>query len=171
MTHAITTAGIGLLQRISRTFALLGGLIMLMLAIITVSSILGRTFLGQSVEGDYELTEMGLAMAIFLFLPECYLRRGHIIVDIFTANCRPATLRLLDRLSDILFTLIALIFAYRMSLSGLEAMAYLDQSMILELPTWWIYAVGVVSMSLCSLCGLMRCLQIDTASTSGVEHE
>ena len=58
------------LKRVSMSFALLGGLIMLCLAIITVASIIGRTFFGQSVEGDYELTEVGLAMAVFLFLPE-----------------------------------------------------------------------------------------------------
>ena len=144
------------LKRVSMSFALLGGLIMLCLAITTVASIIGRTFFGQSVEGDYELTEVGLAMAVFLFLPECYLRKGHIIVDLFTAHCRPKTLHLLDQLGHLIFTFVSAAFAYRMVLSGLESKDYYEQTMILELPMWWVYVVGVICFSVCTLCGLQR---------------
>ena len=156
-----------ILGRLSKLFALTGGFIMLILATITVASIIGRTTLGQSIEGDYEITEMGLAMAVFLFLPECYIRKGHIIVDLFTAGCKPSTLRTLDTMSDVFFTLVCFTFAYRMSLSGLEAKEYLEQSMLLELPTWWTFIVGVMSMTLCGLCGLYRSI---TALRGGM-HE
>lgn len=142
------------LARISNLFALTGGFIMLVVAAVTVASIIGRTTMGQSVEGDYEITEMGLAMAIFLFLPECYLRKGHVIVDLFTSHCTPNTLRILDFIGDIVFTLVAFLFAYRMSMSGFEAKEYMEQSMLLGLPTWWTFVVGVISMVLCGLCGL-----------------
>ena len=141
------------LMRVSRAFALTGGLIMLSLAIMTVASILGRTFIGQSIEGSYELTEVGLAISVFLFLPECYLRRGHIIVDLFTGGCRPATIRLLDNIGHGLFTIATALFAYRMVLSGLESKEYYEQTMILELPIWWVYMIGVICFSLCALCG------------------
>ncbi|TYL47481.1 TRAP transporter small permease [Marinomonas sp. IMCC 4694] len=142
--------------RLSNLFALTGGFIMLILAAITVASIVGRTTTGQSIEGDYEITEMGLAMAVFLFLPECYLRQGHVIVDLFTSHCKPTTIAFLDTASDLIFTLVACIFAYRMSLSGVEAKEYLEQSMLLGLPTWWTFIVGVMSMTLCGLCGLYK---------------
>ncbi|BDX03429.1 MAG: TRAP transporter small permease [Marinomonas sp.] len=156
-----------LVGRLSSLFALTGGFIMLMLAVTTVASIIGRTTIGQSIEGDYEITEMGLAMAVFLFLPECYLRKGHVIVDLFTAHCKPSTLRFLDTFSDVIFTLVAFTFAYRMSLSGFEAKEYLEQSMLLELPTWWTFIVGVVSMTLCGLCGLYKL----STSLCGGNHE
>jgi len=144
------------LGRLSNIFALTGGFIMLGVAAVTVASIIGRTTIGQSIEGDYEITEMGLAMAVFLFLPLCYVRKGHVIVDLFTAHCMPSTLRTLDTLSDAVFTITAFTFAYRMGLSGLEAKEYLEQSMLLELPTWWTFIVGVISMTLCGLCGLYK---------------
>ena len=156
-----------LVGRLSSLFALTGGFIMLMLAVTTVASIIGRTTIGQSIEGDYEITEMGLAMAVFLFLPECYLRKGHVIVDLFTAHCKPSTLRFLDTFSDVIFTLVAFTFAYRMRLSGFEAKEYLEQSMLLELPTWWTFIVGVVSMTLCGLCGLYKL----STSLCGGNHE
>ena len=62
---------------VSRQCALAGGVIMLLLATMTVVSIAGRSLFGVAVEGDYELVEVGLALAVFLFLPECYLREGH----------------------------------------------------------------------------------------------
>ncbi|MGO2234493.1 TRAP transporter small permease [Marinomonas sp. UCMA 3892] len=155
------------LGRISDILAMTGGVIMLMVAAVTVASIIGRTTIGQSIEGDYEITEMGLAMAIFLFLPTCYIRRGHVIVDLFTANCKQSTLLTLEIISDIVFTIVSFTFAYRMSLSGIEAKEYLEQSMLLELPTWWTFIVGVISMTLCGLCGLYRLF----ATLRGGSHE
>ncbi|UTV98365.1 TRAP transporter small permease [Marinomonas rhizomae] len=155
------------LGRASDILALTGGFIMLVVAAVTVASIIGRTTIGQSIEGDYEITEMGLAMAIFLFLPTCYIRKGHVIVDLFTANCKPNTLLTLGIISDLVFTLVSFTFAYRMTLSGFEAKEYLEQSMLLELPTWWTFIVGVIAMTLCGLCGLYRL----SATLRGGNHE
>ncbi|WP_246590141.1 TRAP transporter small permease [Marinobacterium ramblicola] len=127
---------------------------MLALAFMTVVSIIGRSTIGVSVEGDYELVEAGLGIAVFLFLPECYVKQGHVVVDLFTAHCRLVTIRRLEAISDLLFTLVAVVLVWRMSLSGLEAYDYMEQSMILELPLWWVYAVGILSLVVMGLCSL-----------------
>ena len=145
-----------LLERLAYIFALTGGFIMLMLAIVTVASIIGRSTIGQSIVGDYEITEMGLGMAIFLFLPKCYQQKGHVVVDLFTAHCKPSTIRTLGIISDLVFTAVSFTFAYQMTLSGFEAKEYLEQSMLLALPTWWTFTVGVICMLLCGFCGLNR---------------
>ncbi|WP_036187589.1 TRAP transporter small permease [Marinobacterium lacunae] len=148
-----TAVGRGLAW-LSRQFALAGGLIMLALAVMTVVSIIGRSTIGVSVEGDYELVEAGLGIAVFLFLPECYVKQGHVVVDLFTAHCQMVTIRRLEMISDLLFTLVSAVLIWRISLAGMEAYEYMEQSMILELPLWWVFAVGVVSMSLLGLCSL-----------------
>ncbi|WP_191602436.1 TRAP transporter small permease [Marinomonas algicola] len=155
------------LGRLSNVFALTGGFIMLSIAAVTVASIIGRSTMGQSIEGDYEITEMGLAMAVFLFLPECYIRKGHVIVDLFTSHCTPSTIHTLEIIGDLVFTVAVLTMAYRMSLSGLEAKEYLEQSMLLELPTWWTFIVGVISMTLCGLCGMYKLI----TTFRGGDHE
>ncbi|KEA63659.1 TRAP dicarboxylate transporter, DctQ subunit, unknown substrate 3 [Marinobacterium lacunae] len=127
---------------------------MLALAVMTVVSIIGRSTIGVSVEGDYELVEAGLGIAVFLFLPECYVKQGHVVVDLFTAHCQMVTIRRLEMISDLLFTLVSAVLIWRISLAGMEAYEYMEQSMILELPLWWVFAVGVVSMSLLGLCSL-----------------
>ncbi len=139
---------------LSRQFALAGGLIMLALATMTVVSIIGRTTIGVSIEGDYELVELGLAAAVFLFLPECYLSQGHVVVDLFTAHCRERTIFILDSIADLLFFVVAATLAWRLTLAGIESREYWEQTMILRMPLWWVYAVGVVSMTLMALCAL-----------------
>ncbi|SEF59369.1 TRAP transporter small permease [Marinobacterium lutimaris] len=141
---------------VSRQFALVGGLIMLALATMTVVSIVGRATIGVSVEGDYELVELGLAAAVFLFLPECYLKQGHVVVDLFTAGCKPSTLRLLDKISDLLFLVVAVVLTWRLTVSGLESRDFFEQTMILSMPMWWVYAVGVLCMVLMGLCSLHK---------------
>lgn len=139
---------------LSRQFALVGGLIMLALAAMTVVSIIGRSTIGVSVEGDYELVELGLAAAVFLFLPECYLSQGHVVVDLFTAHCKQRTIDFLDGITDLLFAVVAATLAWRLSLAGLESREYWEQTMILGMPLWWVYAVGAVCMTLMVLCAL-----------------
>lgn len=139
---------------LSRQFALAGGLIMLALATMTVVSIVGRSTIGVSVEGDYELVELGLAAAVFLFLPECYLNQGHVVVDLFTARCSERTIDFLDGVADFLFFAVATVLVWRLSLAGIESRDYWEQTMILGMPLWWVYAVGTVCMGLLALCAL-----------------
>ncbi|MEJ2045342.1 MAG: hypothetical protein P8X89_18935 [Reinekea sp.] len=47
----------------SRQLALAGGYLMLGLAMMTVISIIGRTFFAKPVSGDYELVQIGLAIS------------------------------------------------------------------------------------------------------------
>lgn len=125
---------------------------MIFLALMTVVSIVGRALFGFAIEGDYEMVEMGLAIAIFSFLPECQQKRGHVVVDFFTLNASKKTLNTLDTLGDVLFSIFSGILVWRLYMGGLDAFEYQEQTMILELPLWCAYVVGVVSMSLLFLC-------------------
>ena len=137
---------------ISRQLALAGGVIMILLALMTVASIIGRAFLGVTVEGDYELVEMGLAISIFLFLTECQLNKGHVIVDFFTLNLAKRKIYFLDATGNLLFTIIAGTLTWQMYLGGLDMFEYIEQTMILELPVWWAYIPAVFCVALLTLC-------------------
>ncbi len=64
----------------------------------SVVCIAGRTLLGTPIPGDWELVQIGCAVAIAAFLPMCQLRSGNIIVDFFTAGREPRTQAPLDAL-------------------------------------------------------------------------
>ena len=77
------------IETLARIMAYGGGILLSALAVMTVVSIIGRTFtwagLGP-VQGDYELVANGCALAVFSFLPYCQLKRGHVAVDILTSR-------------------------------------------------------------------------------------
>jgi len=76
-----------LVSRLSRVAALFGGLVLLGMAVVTTLSVIGRAMpiAGLSaVRGDFELVEIGCAVAVFAFLPWCQINRGHVRVDLVT---------------------------------------------------------------------------------------
>jgi TRAP-type C4-dicarboxylate transport system permease small subunit len=135
----------------SRQLALVGGYIMIALALMTVVSILGRALFTTPVSGDYEMVEIGLAIAVFFFLPECHRQKGHVVVDFFTISASQKTLRILSAISELLFLIVSLLFAWRLAIGTYEAWEYSEQTMILELPYWIAYLCGVIAMTLVAL--------------------
>ena len=61
----------GFIETIIFGLALIGTLILLIVILISTLSIFGRLVLERPIVGDFELVEMGCAVAIFLFLPLC----------------------------------------------------------------------------------------------------
>ena len=57
--------------RIARVLAIAGGLVVVGLAGLVTTSVLLRWFGGQGINGDFEMVQMGLALAVFAFLPLC----------------------------------------------------------------------------------------------------
>jgi TRAP-type C4-dicarboxylate transport system permease small subunit len=155
MTGPVPASGRGpLLDRLCRLMALLGGLVLVALALLTATSVLGRYFLGRPITGDIELVAVLTAVAVSLFMPYCQLQKGHVIVDVFTERAPPAVRAALDALGSLAVALVALVLAWRLALGGLELRAAGDETMMLRLPTWWGFLVVVPGFALMAVAGL-----------------
>lgn len=135
---------------LARGIALAGGCVLLLVILMTVASITGRSlvFAGFApVSGDFELVEIGAAFAIFAFMPWCHLRGGHARVDFLTRNLDPRLRHALDTLSDALMLGAAILIAWRLAIGMLDKKAYRETTFILELPLWWAYAGSLVGAS------------------------
>ena len=75
-----------ILNKTSRFFAIFGGLVLLIAALISIFSIFGRVVFSSPLLGDFELVEIACAVAIGSFLPLCHLKNGNVIVDFITAK-------------------------------------------------------------------------------------
>jgi hypothetical protein len=86
-----------MLESLARASAVFGGLVLTAAMVATVVSVIGRALVGVlgnvpgfgwmgPIPGDYEIVEIGAAMAVAAFLPICQLRGGHVIVDLFFAK-------------------------------------------------------------------------------------
>jgi TRAP-type C4-dicarboxylate transport system permease small subunit len=131
-----------------RAFALGGGLVLAAMAVMSVTSIVGRATIGKPITGDFELVQMGCAIAVTMFLPFCQMVRGHIIVDFFTTNVNPAALAILDTIAAVVLAAAAFLIGWRLSVGMLELRGTGDSSMILRVPTWYAYVPMVPSFFL-----------------------
>ena len=135
------------LQRAATGVALLGGLVLFALTLLTVISVVGRVAFSAPIPGDFELVELGMAVAIFSFLPYCQIVRGNVIVDLFTTRARPRTRALLDGIGNLLYTAIAALLTWRGALGGLEIRSYHETTMVLQVPVWWGFVPAVVFLA------------------------
>ncbi len=145
---------------------------MVTIAVTTVVSVLGRYFLNRPISGDFEIVQVGCAVAVALFLPYCQLRDGNVIVDIVTNGLPAGIKRVLDALGCLLIALVAALLAWRMFEGAADLKRYNDESMVLHMKTWWGFILIVPAMALLALTGLMTAWSALTGGVaSGPESE
>ena len=141
--------------RIARVLAIAGGILVVGLAGLVTASVLMRWLGGQGINGDFELVQTGLALAVFTFLPLCQAHRGNVMVDTFT-NRLPLRLQyVLDALWDVVYAAFAGFIAWRLAIGAMEAYTSRTTSMVLGLPIH--YAIGAcaaMAAFLSLICGL-----------------
>ncbi len=133
--------------RLIEGWALLGGLVLLGLALMTSVSAIG-TFFGAPVPGDFELTEVGIAIAVFAFLPYCQLVGANVTADIFTQALSPRIVGLLEALWALLAFGFGLLLLWRTSAGLLDYRHYEETTAILNFPIWIAFVPAVASLAL-----------------------
>ncbi len=131
--------------------AVAGGLLMASLAIMTVVSVIGRKFFAAPVPGDFELMQVGNAVAVFLFLPYCHLMRGNVIVDIFLSWAPRRVQIFCDAMAGLILSSIAGMLAWRAALGGIDMFHYNEVTYILGIPIWPAFPFAALSLALLSL--------------------
>ena len=168
-------------QRVGRALALparwlsyFGGLVLTLIALLTVVSVIGRALTGfglAPIRGDFELVEIGSAVAVFCFLPWCQLNRGHVRVDILTHVLPNRMNALLEIIGDVAISLIAFVITWRLWMGMGERVTWFSQpvrdalgfgykpfspesTFILGWPTWYGYLAGLVGCVLFTIIAL-----------------
>jgi TRAP-type C4-dicarboxylate transport system permease small subunit len=181
----------GFMEKLSRLFALLGGIVLTALIVMVCLSILGRSMNSilhgdviQSVmpgiatmllatgigpiNGDFEIVEAGMAFVIFAFLPLCHIHGAHASVDIFTANLSVRANRFLRMIIDGVFAAVLVIIAYQLCLGMLSKYGSGQTTLLLQFPVWWGYAASLVGAIVAGLVSVyvaaMRTLEFTTGA-------
>ncbi len=141
-----------ILLMLAKAFALFGGLVLLVIVGINFLSIIGRFLFSSPLVGDFELVEVGCAVAISLFLPLCQLKKGNVIVDFVTSGLSIRAKQILDGFSACVFGLVASFFTWRMFYGAQDMYTYHEETMLLQLPVWIPFIPVVLSFLLLSLC-------------------
>ena len=136
-------------EAIAAVLAIVGGLVLLGIVVLTCASIIGRALLPLDIglgpiRGIYDMTEIAMATAIFAFLPWAQLQEAHARVDLFL----PVIPGAMDRLLELVFNLamfgVALIGTWRLYLGMQDKLAYGETTLIAQIPVWQGYAASLV---------------------------
>jgi TRAP-type C4-dicarboxylate transport system permease small subunit len=140
----------GLVVWLARVLAILGGIALVAITVLTVVSIGGRTLIWaglKPIPGDFELVEVGTGFAVFAFLPWCQLIRGHATVDVFTSFFPATVNRVIDLVSEFLMTAVIVLIAWRLWHGLQDKIRYNETTFILQFPVWWGYAAAMAAVA------------------------
>ena len=101
--------------------AIISGLILLSLAILTFCDVFGRRFLNSPVTGTIELVEFGMALVAFLAMPRAFFLNANVSAD-FIKNVSNNTFQIFI---NIFRFILMIVIMYMMSYATTkEAMAF-----------------------------------------------
>ena len=148
-----------LLESLAKLCAILAGVLLTAVTLMTCGSLIGRNLFGATIVGDFELSGAAAGAAVALFMPWCQFQRGNIIVDFFTARASARTTDALDRFGAMLLGLAMALLAWRTSLGGINAWKSGAGTMLIGFPEWLIYAAMLPPMVLTAVIGLAQALR------------
>jgi TRAP-type C4-dicarboxylate transport system permease small subunit len=145
-----------LLSLLARSCAIVAGLLMTAITLVTCASLIGRNTTGATLLGDYELTAVTAGAAVALFLPWAQLRRSNIIVDFFTAKASRHVNALLDRFGSLVMASVMLLLTWRTTVGTFNSYTSQTTTMMLGFPEWVVYAAMVPPLCLTGLIALYQ---------------
>lgn len=150
-----------LIERLAGFVAILGGIALIFIALITLISVTGRALipLGLSpLRGQFELVQALTAFAVCAFLPWAQLKRAHASVAIFTDHLGRRANQIIDLLSDAILFGLASLITWRHMAGLTDKMTYGETTFLLRMPLWWAYAVCLIGLATWVIVGLWATL-------------
>jgi len=129
-------------------WALVGGLVLVGVVLVNAYSILAGAIINKPFPGDFELTQMGTAIAVFCFLPYCQLVGANVSADIFTTRAGPRSVALMSVFSGLIAAAFGGILLWRMSAGLQDYRTYKEYTLILRVPIWWAFVPALTSLVL-----------------------
>ncbi len=154
-----------LLESTITVWALLGGVLLLTIVLVTTVNVGAFTldriarlfdFHVPGLSGYEDFVRLGVSAAALMFFPYCQLRRGHVKVDLLVRYFPPRLQKALDILWLLITATIAVGLA-RYMLAGLgESRSDHVMSPVLDWPEWPFYAPGIISLILWAVVALTQ---------------
>jgi TRAP-type C4-dicarboxylate transport system permease small subunit len=145
-----------LLENLAKLCAILAGILLITITLMTCTSVIGRETIGKTISGDFELSGVLAGAAIALFMPWCQFKRGNIMVDFFTTGASAKTQDLMERFGALLLAAVMALMTWRTVLGGLNVFNTHSETQILGFPEWVVYCAMVPPLALTALIALYQ---------------
>lgn len=139
-------------------WAFFGGIILSLVVAINVISVIGGV-VWRPFPGDFEMTEIGVAVAAFAFLPYCQMVGANVTADIFTARAPYRLVAVFSLLASIVALGFSLLLLSRMYYGMLDQKAYNYTTAILQFPHWVAFIPILVSLALLAVAATITLLE------------
>ena len=159
-------ANLDLAKRVINAWALLGGVLLLAVVLMNVVSVIGGV-VWKPFPGDFEMTEIGVAIAAFSFLPYCQLTDANVTADIFTAKASPGLIAKFKKLAALVALIFALLLLWRMFEGMLSQKEYGYMTAILQFPIWLGFVPILISLALLAVAAIITLLDSDKSTPGG----
>ncbi|MGP1678457.1 MAG: TRAP transporter small permease [Burkholderiales bacterium] len=137
-----------LARRLIEGWALAGGALLVIIALMNTWSVISLAVLGYPVPGDFELVQMGVAIVAFSFLPYCQLKGANVTADIFTAGASQVTVAVFTLIAAIVAAFFSVILLWKMSDGMVSYLRYREVTTILNIPQWIAFPPILASLAL-----------------------
>ncbi len=136
-------------------WALAGGALLLAVVLMNTWSVVASAVAGTPFPGDFEMTEMGVCIAAFAFLPYCQMTGANVTADIFTAGASRRWLAIFSLAASIVALGFSTLLIWRMWFGMLDQKTYDYTTTILQVPHWLAFVPILVSLALLAVASAM----------------
>lgn len=137
-----------------------GGGLLVAIVLMTAYSAAGNFFLDEPFPGDFEIVQMGVAMAAFSFLPLAQIARANVVVDVFTQRAGPGLRRALELLGALAALVFSAFMLWRMSEGMMDYYDYSEYTAILGIPLWIAFPPILFSLFLLFVAALITAAEL-----------
>ena len=124
--------------------------------VINVVSVVGSAVWGKPFAGDFELTEIGVCIAVFCFLPYCQLTGSNVSADIFTARASAKAIAVMTFFGSLTALVFSLLLLWRMYYGLLDQKNYEYTTTILQFPHWLAFIPILLSLALLAVAAFIN---------------
>jgi hypothetical protein len=158
------------LHNVAVWFAYAGCMVVAAIGIMSVVSIVGRALWSRPITGDFELVEIGIAIAGTLFLGYCQITAGNIFVDIFTLRASDNSKAWMDRFGALLMAAMFVLVGWRAAVGAHDIRLNGETSMLMGFPIWLGYIGMLPGVALAAIVATAQALGLIGVSER-VAHE
>jgi TRAP-type C4-dicarboxylate transport system permease small subunit len=143
-----------LLERLRLAQLRLASAALVILMLVTLLDVFLRYVFNSPVRGSYDLVETMLVVFVFHGMSTAFLQRRNIVIDLIDSLAHRYVVTALIRVSDGLTIMTLALFGYAMITPAMQAFAYGDLKMELQVPVWYLWAAALIGIAGAILCAI-----------------
>ncbi len=149
-----------LVHSLCEYWALIGGITLLAVVLVNAYSIAADIAIGRPFPGDFEITEVGVAIAAFCFLPYSQITGSNVSADLFTASASKGSITVMGLIAGVVALIFSALLLWRMWDGLWGYVEYEEVTGILSFPIWMAFIPCLLSLCLLVVACCMTLLDL-----------